>query len=181
MNYNCIIGIDPGASGGIAMYDGTLHTARMPKDLNDLRYMLLHSRETYNNVCVFVEKLSIQHRDFAEAGKIFRLQKMLKNYEQLKAVIGVCMVDMAEVHPLTWQSRLGLRIKGEEKHQRKLRYRTEASRFYPVLKPTLWNCDAVLIMHFGRTILQDTTRKAMKWKDENLHIADDNNLFNFKK
>lgn len=177
MNYNCIIGIDPGASGGIAMFDGHLHTYKMPKDLNELKQYLQHCIITYEMVAVFIEKLSIQHRDFMEGGKVFRLQKMMENYSQLKAIIKLFEVDYAEVHPLTWQSRLRLRIKGEEKHQRKLRYKDEAFRRYPDTHMTLWNCDAVLIMHFGREVLKRISKKDVKWLDQNFYNQNKNELF----
>lgn len=179
-NYNCYIGIDAGANGGIAMYDGGIHTIKMPKDLNILRKYIQHCIVVYDSVVVFLEKLSIQHRDFNEGGKVFRLQKMMENYAQLKAIISVCNVDWAEVHPLTWQSRLNLRIKGEFKPIRKARYKIEANKIYPALKPTLWNCDAVLIMHYGREMLSSNNKKDIKWLEEHLYKIqeNDNILFN---
>jgi hypothetical protein len=159
------------------MYDGSLHTSKMPKHANELRKYLQFCIATYGKVCVFIEKLSIQHRDFYEAGKVFRLQKMMENYSQLKAIIDVCNCDYAEVHPLTWQSRLGLRKRGEEKQERKARYKTEAQKFYPLLKATLWNCDAVLIMHFGRSVLQKISRKDKKWLNDNLNRVYNQDLF----
>lgn len=43
----------------------------------------------------------------------------------------------------------------EEKSERKRRYKEIAGNLYPELKPTLWNADATLIMHFGRYILRN--------------------------
>lgn len=65
------------------------------------------------------------------------------------------------VHPMSWQSRLGLRIKGEEKKERKARYKVEAEKLYGG-NVTLWNADALLIMHFGRYVLKNDVRWLLK-------------------
>lgn len=101
-------------------------------------------------------------------GKLYRIQKMLANFEQLKATIAVCDVPFVMVHPMKWQNELKLRAKTtrkkEEKNERKRRYKEIAGNLYPELKPTLWNADATLIMHFGRYILRNNP----DWVRENL-------------
>lgn len=183
--YNCIIGIDPGANGGIATYaDGGASVFKMPRQLSDLKDYFVYIRNNYTPI-VFIEKLSLQGRDYGVSGmgKIIRLQRMLQNYEQLKAIVSVCNIDYAQVAPLTWQSRLKLRIKGEEKPQRKARYKIEASKRYPALKSTLWSCDAILIMQFGIDVIlgeykdKTTSRKDKKYLDKELVLNNKNMLF----
>jgi hypothetical protein len=48
---------------------------------------------------------------------------------------------------MKWQS--GLRVKGEEKADRKRRFKTIAASRHPEIPITLWNADALLIMDFG--------------------------------
>ena len=91
--------------------------------------------------------------------------------EQLKAAIVCCHLDFAEVHPLTWQSRLGLRLKGMEKAERKREYKCAAQALYPGTTPTLKTADAILIMHFGRKIFDDK-----KWINKNINQAKRNLL-----
>ena len=111
--YNCIIGIDPGANGGIAVYEnGRVHVARMSKDLKKLEQFIGFYNDTYNTI-VFIEKLQIRQDDLT-GGKVFRIKSLIANYEALKAVISIASCDYVEVHPLTWQSKLNLRKKGGE-------------------------------------------------------------------
>lgn len=175
MKIDCIIGIDPGANGGIVKWlpNKKITAIKMPKDLNELRDYLEYLKSICSPI-VFLEKLSVRPDDITPGadgvnmGKLYRIQKMLANYEQLKATIAVCDVPFVMVHPMKWQNELKLRAKTtrkkEEKNERKRRYREIAGNLYPELKPTLWNADATLIMHFGRYIL----RNAPDWVRENL-------------
>lgn len=90
----------------------------------------------------------------ANMGKLYRIQRMMANFEHLKALIETAGIPYVMVHPLSWQTKLKLRVKGqkEEKAERKKRYQEKAGSLYPV-KVTLWNADALLIMHFGRWAL----------------------------
>ena len=93
--------------------------------------------------------------DRAAMGKMYRIQHMMAGYEQLKALMEFAGVPFVQVHPGKWQSKLSLRVRGvmEEKHDRKKRYQQVAGQLYPGVKVTLWNADALLIMHFGRRML----------------------------
>ena len=154
----------------------------MPEDINDIRDYLNHLK-TICSPIVFLEKLSVRPDDITPGadgvnmGKLYRIQKMLAIFEQLKATIAVCDVPFVMVHPIKWQNDLKLRArttrKNEEKNERKRRYKEIAGNLYPELKPTLWNADATLIMHFGRFILQNNPR----WVLENLPQQMHNRLF----
>ena len=174
--YNCIIGIDFGVNGGIAINaDGRTVVSKMPKDISAIGEFLQFYKETYNPIC-FVEKLSIRTDDLT-GGKVFRIRKMIANQEGIKAIISLAGVDFCEVHPLTWQSRLGLRIVGEEKPVRKRRYKEVAQNLYPQCDVTMANCDALLIMRFGIDILQSDKKKDKKWLSDNIAISKRNVIF----
>lgn len=154
---DCVIGVDPGKQGGIAIYtkeDGMVRTVKMPEDVNELDALMSYYKENYTPVA-FLEKLNLHKGDTAIPGKVFGIQKLLENFSQLRAVLDLAGLPYAMVHPLSWEHRLGLRIKGlrEEKGERKRRYRDTAAKLYPGNKVTLWNADALLIMHFGRYVL----------------------------
>lgn len=174
-----VIGIDPGAQGGIAVYVPGQNVKRhkMPKENEDLQGLLKYYAECYNCIA-FVEKLSLRPDDVVvengkkNMGKAFRVQKMMANFEHLKAVLEVIGIPFALVHPMSWQSKLGLRIKGEEKKHRKDRYKEEARRLYGG-NVTLWNADALLIMHFGRWVLKND----LKWLLQNLPEREHAKLF----
>lgn len=177
-----IIGIDPGRNGGIAIWDnetGLARVAHMPKDITDLRELLGYYRDDVaGNPIVFLEKLSVRPDDVAvdsgkpNMGKLFRIQKMMAAYEQLKATIEIMDIPYIMVHPMTWQSKLNIRIKGEEKPARKKRYAQISSQLYPNIKVTLWNADALLIMRFGTLALQNE----YKWIMSNLPYKEHSKL-----
>ena len=147
------IGVDPGASGGIAYnLNGRTKAVKMPKYLSDLAQLLSYLKEQ-GQIIAFIERLSIRPDDVfvsqggANMGKLFRIQKMMQNFEQLKALFDVCDIPYCFVSPMKWQS--GLRVKGEEKADRKRRFKTIAASRHPEIPITLWNADALLIMDFG--------------------------------
>lgn len=154
-----IIGIDPGKAGGIAIYMPGVGTKvmRMPTQVGDLVEMLKYYSENFTPL-VFLEKLSV-HLDDASVsggrvnmGKVIRLQKLMANYEQLRTVLEILGIPYVMVHPMTWQTKLNLRRTGEkeDKVKRKRRYVDFVKGLYPDIRATLWNTDALLIMHFGR-------------------------------
>lgn len=175
MKIDCIIGIDPGSNGGIVVWRPN-HNAtaiKMPKDINEIRDFLNYYKEIATPI-IFLEKLSVRPDDVtvgdtgANMGKLYRIQKMLQNFEHLKAIITVAEIPFVLVNAMKWQNDLKLRIKvkgkKEEKADRKRRFRDIAGKLYPEIAPALWNADATLIMHFGRFILQNNPR----WVLENL-------------
>lgn len=163
---SAVVGIDPGSNGGIVTWrpNQNIKAIKMPKDLTELRNYLEYLK-TICSPIVFLEKLSVRPDDITPGadgvnmGKLYRIQKMMANFEQLKAIISVCDVPFVMAHPMKWQNELKLRAKisqkKEEKSERKRRYKEIAGNLYPELKPTLWNADATLIMHFGRYILRN--------------------------
>lgn len=179
---NCVIGVDPGANGGIAVFlpGATPKVAKMPKDITELRDFFAYYRENYKPI-VFLEKLSVRPDDVtadggrANMGKLFRIQKMMANFEHLKALIETAGIPYVQVHPLSWQTKLKLRVRGvhEEKADRKRRYQEHAGQLYPGVKVTLWNADALLLMHFGRWALVNEP----KWVKEQLPEREYQKLF----
>lgn len=174
MTIDCIIGIDPGKSGGIAIWRPNHKTEvkKMPSDLLTLKEWFDYMSEITKPI-IFLEKIQMRTDDLNEPGKVFRIQKMLAEYEKLKAIISLSGIPFVMVHPQKWQNALKLRVKGEEKKERKIRYRNAAANNYPEVNATLWNADALMIMHFGRHILKSDT----KWVLENLPTGMHERLF----
>lgn len=171
MQIDCVIGIDPGKSGGIAIWRPNMKTEvkKTPDDLMDLvdwfGYML-----TVCKPLVFVEKLQMRMDDIVgNPGKAFRIQKMLADFEKLKTILTVTDTPFVLVNPMKWQSVLKLRVKGEEKPERKRRYQRIAAQLYPDIKTTLWNSDALLICSFGRKMLIEDEKWILQNLPEKLH------------
>lgn len=180
---NCVIGIDPGANGGIAVFvpGNPVKAVKMPRDITDLADFLSYYKDISNPI-IFLEKLSVRPDDVGvgpdgkpNMGKIYRIQKLMANYEHLKALIETAGIPYVMVHPMTWQTKLKLRVRGqqEEKADRKRRYASKAGELYPGVKVTLWNADALLIMHFGRYALVNETN----WVRENLPVREQSKIF----
>ena len=179
---NCVIGIDPGANGGIAVFIPCQHTKalKMPKDMTELRDFFAYYKDNFKPI-VFLEKLSVRPDDVvvqgdrAAMGKLYRVQKMMANFEHLKALIETSGIPYVLVHPLSWQTKLKLRVRGqhEEKADRKRRYRETAAQLYPGVNVTLWNADALLLLHFGRWALVNEP----KWVKANLPEREYQKLF----
>lgn len=180
---NCVIGIDPGANGGLAVFiPGIIpKTVKMPKDITELADFFRYYNDNYHPI-IFLEKLSVRPDDVEvgsdgkpNMGKIFRIQKMMANFEHLKALIETAGIPYAMVHPRKWMCYLNLVQKGvkEEKAERKRRYASKAGELYPGVKVTLWNADALLIMHFARIVLVND----LSWVRANLPSREHNKLF----
>lgn len=156
LNFDTIIGIDPGANGGIAIWrpNEAVKTVKMPRDIKEITELMTYYREI-SRPLVILEKVQLRSDDItANPGKAFRIQQLLMSFQQLKDYITIAGVPYVLVHPISWQSYLKLRKKNEEKTERKNRYKQAAAYYYPNIKTTLWNADALLLMHFGRVKMQ---------------------------
>lgn len=148
-----VIGIDPGANGGIAIYkNGRLEsTVKMPSSLPELKQYFHHVKNIAPDGIIFIEKIQMfmSDSDQENRGKQFRIKKLLSNYDQIKALITFFEFEFVEVFPRSWQSYLGFNFKGIEKTDRKNILKEGAKICYPEHNVTLWNSDAILIMQFG--------------------------------
>lgn len=162
---DCVIGVDPGSQGGLAVFipGQNPKVVKMPKDIRELADFFAYYKENYKPI-VFLEKLSVRPDDVmvqgdrAAMGKMYRIQKLMANFEHLKAIIETAGIPYVLVHPGKWMSYLGLRTTSrngvkETKSERKNRYKEFAQKNYPSVNVTLWNADALNIMHFGRWAL----------------------------
>lgn len=184
MEVTKIIAIDPGANGGIAIYQPgrPVKVVKMPSLVELGRLIAEERRGHENGLLAFIERLSVRPDDVSvvdgkiNMGKILNIQKMMANFEQLKAVFTLANVPFILVSPMTWQSRLKLRKKGEkvEKSERKKQYKDKAQEWYPYINVTLWNADALLILHFARFALKNDVKYINKKLSENKELTKKN-------
>ena len=176
LNFDCIIGCDPGVNGGLAIWrpNQPLQTIKMPKDLSELRGYLQYIKEITKSPIIFLEKVQLRADDVKDnPGKAFRIQQLLMQFQRLKDFIEVEGIPYVLFHPISWQTTLKLRKPAEGKTERKNRYKEAAEHYYPGLKATLWNADAVLILHAGRIKL----KYEHNWVLSNLPTYVKNGLF----
>ena len=171
--YSTILGIDPGVSGGLAVYSiykQTIFAGKMPtykidtakktargnfkkRTLTDVPILQdrLKDYKQEGNVICFIEKVQSHKSDTDEnPGKRFQIDKMLANYESIKACLSLFDIDYVEVHPLSWQSYLNLKkLKGEQPKDRKNRYKEVAQQWFPTVKVNKAVADALIMCRFG--------------------------------
>ncbi len=155
MKYTRIIGIDPGASGAVSIYERGkgLEIHKMPmigegkKKVTDIKKLAkLFNRP---KTIVFVEKVSNWRQDTDEPGKRFGIAKMMKNYDAIIAACELTETDYLEIHPRTWQKALLIDVKGVKKQKRKALYKEVAKRYFTDTNPTLQTADSLCILRFG--------------------------------
>lgn len=135
MKIDCIVGIDPGVNGGIVKWrpNENITAIQMPKDINELKDYLLYLKSICSPI-VFLEKLSVRPDDVTPGadgvnmGKLYRIQKMMANFEQLKAIISVCDIPFVMVHPMKWQNELKLRAKTTRKKKKRTSENADTKR-----------------------------------------------------
>lgn len=148
-----IIGIDPGKQGGIAFKShNNVNAVKMPPSVPEINKYLKYLIETYENPIIFIEKVQAFKNDNDSDGKMFGINKMLANYNQLLTVIQLLEVPYVEVYPISWQTTLGLKIKKDKrsKTERKRSYRDFAQRHFPSLKINLATADSLCLVLFGQ-------------------------------
>lgn len=173
-NIDCVIGIDPGSNGAITVWaaNGGVKVYRMPKNgdsfVKEVKNIM--TAETQDRVAVaFLEKIQTFSAD-REGGKFFNLDKLKENYTTMRVLLEDIGVPFALVHPMKWQSAMSLRgAKDEDKRDRKNRYKRVAARMFPSVKVTLWNADALLILAFGRKMLQENMNWVVSVIPSSLH------------
>lgn len=154
-NIDTVVGIDPGIGGAIAMWrGGKISVVCMPKTLKDLNDYLHYIEEISENPIVFLEHVQARPDDM-KGGKAFGIIKMLKQYNELTAYIKSNHLPLIPSYPITWQTKLKIHVRGEDYEKRKKRFKKIAQDWHSEIKVTLKNCDALLILRFGRLMLEN--------------------------
>jgi crossover junction endodeoxyribonuclease RuvC len=143
-----IIGVDPGANGGVAVIyeSGRACAWPMPAD-SDLIELLrdLMNVEGDVKVTAFLEQVGGFIGKGQPGSAMFQFGD---SFGFLRGVLQALGISTELVRPQTWQRGLaGLR--GLEGAARKRALRDHASRIFPDLKPTLATADALLIARWG--------------------------------
>ena len=139
------IGIDPGASGGIALYDGnTLYASKCPQKVGDM-YALLEiyaSRGDISQTRVFIEKVwsfpSDSHKTAFSFGK---------NYGSWIAALEIIQLDYKMITPKAWQKYHGTpkMIKKDRKNWLKAFAQNRVDETGLSFRVTLNTSDAIMI------------------------------------
>lgn len=139
MNNTCVVGIDPGQSGGITFhygYDHVITAYSMPETLKD--------------ICNFFEDETLIRMAFIEEVHSMPKQgvsssfKFGKNYGSLLGILAASEVPYTLLTPHTWQKALRC-LTGGDKNVSKAR----AQQLFPNIKVTHAIADSLLIAEYG--------------------------------
>lgn len=144
--YNIISGIDVGVTGALAyVQGGKIQSSKMKRETNDI-FNDLQYINSLGNVLFFIEKVNLRPSDLKD-GRVYRLQKMLSNYSEIKAMLKILKADYVEVTPRVWQKEIGL-PKIDDYASRKRALKKIAERLTKT-KTTIQLSDSILITIFG--------------------------------
>ena len=140
-----IMGIDPGASGGITVLrnDGSVvESIAMPATRKDLWEAISKYRGT---AVAFLEKVGSMPGQGVSSTFKFGNQ-----YGHLQMALTAAEIPYYDVTPGKWQKALGLITRpGETKTEHKNRMKGTAQQFFPGVRVTLKNSDSILIAFYG--------------------------------
>jgi hypothetical protein len=145
-----IIGIDPGANGGIAVIfeDGRTWVGGMPEDSELIGVLRdLSNCEEGVRVTAYLELVGGYIGKGQPGSAMFRFGE---SFGFLRGVLQTLRIPTELVRPQEWQRGLP-GVKGSEGPTRKRLLREHAARIFPDLKVTLATADALLIARWGAT------------------------------
>lgn len=149
----CIIGIDPGASGGIAwISDGKPCVEKMPETLQDLWELICDIRDGGE---------PRQRLDKAVLGHVAYIEQVHSSpqmgvksaftfgngFGRLEMALTAAGIPFERVRPQVWQKSLGCMTKGDKNVSKR-----KAQELFPQLKITHATADAILLAEFGRRL-----------------------------
>lgn len=159
-----IITIDVGVNGAIVYQDehGEIFMEKIKETFNencDIFVKLLLMTNGHR-VEMYVEHQSLRKPDLA-SGRWFNIHKLCIQYEMLKNVCFAFGGNPQPLKPQEWQSMFF--VKGQTYKDKKKRLKEIATKLYPELKVTLWNCDALLMLYYKNKI-KDGKKIRRTWR-----------------
>lgn len=145
--YDVFLGIDPGASGGLAvLVSGAVGVTPMPKTERDVwEWVLAVSRRG--------ETFAVIEKVHAMPGNgVSGMFKFGMGYGGLRMALIAAGVPFEDVTPQAWQKSMGITQRGktETKPQFKNRLKAKAQQLFPEKEVTLSTADALLIAEYAR-------------------------------
>lgn len=154
-----IIGIDPGASGAIAILkNNQIEVFKMPKTTPEI-FKLINSR-IEPGAKIYIEKVLMMPHDIksngkadsAKIGRAMRMQSLFAQFKQLLTILELLEVEIIQIVPQTWQRYLNLYVKKEDYQVRKRRLAGIAKEMFAPMKVINQVADALLILRYGMKI-----------------------------
>lgn len=136
------IGIDPGASGGIAWHTPASgwDCAKMPETERDVADVLEQIRSESVDVMAYIEAVHSMPKQGVASSFTFG-----RSYGFLRGLLIALKIPFTEVTPQKWQKELECRTAGDKNVSKR-----RAQQLFPGLKITHATADALLICEYGR-------------------------------
>ena len=147
MKYEIVLGVDPGANGGIAWidYNGKACVEKMPDSLQDL-WDLICDITSYpkssidgRNYKAYIEQVSSSPQMGVVSSFSFG-----RGYGNLEMALTAAGIPFERVRPQVWQKALGCMTKGDKNVSKR-----KAQELFPDRKITHATADALLIAYYG--------------------------------
>ena len=144
MKYETIVGVDPGANGGIAwITDGKACVEKMPDTLQDLWELVvsisLEAGTGGMGIRAYLEAVSSSPQMGVVSAFSFG-----RGYGNLEMALTAAGIPFERVRPQVWQKALGCMTKGDKNVSKR-----KAQELFPDRKITHATADALLIAHYG--------------------------------
>jgi hypothetical protein len=153
-----IIGVDPGASGGIAWLDqdSVVHATKMPATEGDILDLLQSIAAGSKEAVAHVELVPI-----GMPGKGAAMAKLNANAAFIRGCFMALHVRMILIRPVEWQQyyNLGRRATCKSDTEWKNKLKAEAQRRFPTERVTLDTADALLILDYATRPLTTNERE----------------------
>ncbi len=146
LRHDLIVGVDPGASGGVCvMRPGgeVVAVFKLPVTAVEMREVLRPYVDEYDSPMLFVELVQ-PHPGKVRSG----MHKLMKCAGALEGVAVTLGFAFREVPPAVWQRKHNCLTKGDKNVSK-----AKAMELFPKHKITLWSADAMLIADYGRMLL----------------------------
>ena len=141
-----VIGIDPGKSGAIAVWDEGIDKAIKCPDSPEKMANIFSSIITNDKIVAYIEQVHAFPTDARSSAFKFG-----KNYGEWLGVLGTLRIKTVHVTPQKWMKHYKEKFNmalPKDKQQRKRKLKEIAAR-YTDKKVTLYNADAILIAVYG--------------------------------
>ena len=145
MKQETVLGVDPGADGGIAwITDGKACVEKMPDTLQDLWELIcdIHPNrlcEKQPPIKAYIEQVSSSPQMGVVSAFSFG-----RGYGNLEMALTAAAIPFERVRPQVWQKALGCMTKGDKNVSKR-----KAQELFPDRKVTHATADALLIAHYG--------------------------------
>lgn len=154
------LGIDPGQSGGLALYHPqtkTLATFKIPKSEESLVFLFDQIKHLGGRIVATIEQQIPRPTVYFDPRTQKLQSSILKstcilyaNYMQLRTALRCFGIPFQAVVPETWQAEMSLGHKRQSRSDNKWKnvLKNKALELFPDHKVTLWNADAILLAEY---------------------------------